>query len=969
MSHIFISYSRKDLHFAQKIVDALAENKLEVWIDQEDIPKGEKWLAEIYRGIEEANAFLFLISPDAVVSPYCRQEIEHAVENNKRIIPIVVRDADSETIPEVISERNWIFCRDGQDDFEIAIAETRKTIHTDYEWLKYHTSLQVKALEWEKTKDTSRLLRSKELQETENKMARVGNKNDPQPTTLQHSYLLASRRNEERIRRRNIIFMANILIIVISLSLFALRQYKNYLNAAGTAIVEVQAHETAKANEANALAMAETEKAYKDAEVLVDKSLSLRADQFDLSLLLSIEAFNTAEIPRTKGLLVENIQTNPHLLRYLRAHTAPVTSVNYSKGGELLASASSDGTITLWNMEKYQPIGQPLTAGIDPIKSVAFNQNGTTIAAGDAAGNITIWDVKTYQLVGQLLGKHRGSVNSVSFSPDGKILASGGSDGNVILWNLETLRPIGLPYRHYSNAVTSIAFNPSGTLLASGTSGKTIYIWDIQTGQQSGIPLKHTDKVTSVVFNHDGTMLASAGYRSSIILWDIATRNSVWQAPTRPGLVSSLAFSPDGSILAAGDSDKQITLWDLQTLEPLGQPLTGHTGQVNSVTFSPDGKILVSGGSDQAVIVWDFENNRLIGQKMTGHSGWITSVTFSPDGTKIASSSSDESVIIWDTDKRESIGQIFPGYPGWVNSVSFSPDGATLAAGNCEKWDNLNECSQSVITLWDTINQHPIGLPLSADGGQTSSLTFSPDGTLLASASADNTFISLIRGKPVIILWNLKADKPIWQSLSGHDLSVNCLAFSPDGALLASGSSDKTIILWDVESRQPIATLAPDHPGWVYSLAFSPNGRILASGDSDGVVILWDLDSLSPTSQPLTAAEWWITGLAFSPDETTLVASTDNGDILLWDVKTQELIGQLFSGYAYAVYSIAWSPDGETLAAGDNNGAITLWPASPHAWVEALCQRIGRNFTQAEWQQYFLGEEYRTTCPQWPAGE
>ena len=159
MSHIFISYSRKDIDFAQKIVDALAANNLDTWIDWKSIPKGEDWEQEIYRGIEEADAFLFLISPDSVTSPMCNKEIEHAVENGKRILPIVIRDTDLKIIHHEISKRNWIFCRYKieppdiivvLDKFDDAIEETQKIIHIDYEWLKYQTKLQVKALDWER---------------------------------------------------------------------------------------------------------------------------------------------------------------------------------------------------------------------------------------------------------------------------------------------------------------------------------------------------------------------------------------------------------------------------------------------------------------------------------------------------------------------------------------------------------------------------------------------------------------------------------------------------------------------------------------------------------------------------------------------------------------------------------------------------------------------------------------------------
>ena len=122
MSHIFISYSRKDIDYVRKIVTALEASEFDVWIDLDDIPKGEDWEQEIYRNINEAEAFLFMLSPDSVISEMCNKEIAHAVENGKRILPIVIRDADVEKFlfknsREEISKRNWIFCRQSQDNF------------------------------------------------------------------------------------------------------------------------------------------------------------------------------------------------------------------------------------------------------------------------------------------------------------------------------------------------------------------------------------------------------------------------------------------------------------------------------------------------------------------------------------------------------------------------------------------------------------------------------------------------------------------------------------------------------------------------------------------------------------------------------------------------------------------------------------------------------------------------------------
>lgn len=102
MSYIFVSYSRRDFDVAQKIIDALARNQLDTWIDWKSIPKGEDWEQEIYRGIEQAEAFLFLISPASVTSEMCNREIAHAVKNGKRILPIFITDVEKFVYNEVL---------------------------------------------------------------------------------------------------------------------------------------------------------------------------------------------------------------------------------------------------------------------------------------------------------------------------------------------------------------------------------------------------------------------------------------------------------------------------------------------------------------------------------------------------------------------------------------------------------------------------------------------------------------------------------------------------------------------------------------------------------------------------------------------------------------------------------------------------------------------------------------------------
>ena len=205
MSHIFISYSRRDLDFAQEIVDALGKSGLETWIDWKSIPKGEDWEREIYRGIEAADALLFLISPDSVRSPMCNKEVQHAIRNNKRILPIILKETNAgefpdDTVQKEVKRLNWIFCRKGQDDFQGAIESILTTVRTDYDWVRFHTDLQVKALAWEEAKrDSSRLLRGRQLKETEDKIGKTEIQIEPPLTKLQQQFVQNSR---QAVRQR-----------------------------------------------------------------------------------------------------------------------------------------------------------------------------------------------------------------------------------------------------------------------------------------------------------------------------------------------------------------------------------------------------------------------------------------------------------------------------------------------------------------------------------------------------------------------------------------------------------------------------------------------------------------------------------------------------------------------------------------------------------------------------------------------
>jgi hypothetical protein len=212
MASLFFSYSHKDIDSARKLTKAFEGQDLDFWIDWEGIPPTVDWWNEIEKAIEEADIFLFLLSPDSAKSKVCKQEIEHAAKNGKRLIPVVVRDVNAEETPSEIQPLNWIFLREN-DNFSDAFGKLMTAIKTDYEWVQTHRQLQVKALEWERSsKENSFLLRGKELQDAEFQLAANSSK-EPIPTNLQREYVFSSK--QAIIRQRRVVASISTAVVII----------------------------------------------------------------------------------------------------------------------------------------------------------------------------------------------------------------------------------------------------------------------------------------------------------------------------------------------------------------------------------------------------------------------------------------------------------------------------------------------------------------------------------------------------------------------------------------------------------------------------------------------------------------------------------------------------------------------------------------------------------------------------------
>jgi len=215
MSDVFISYSRKDKDFTRRLIEALNQHNFEPWIDWEDIPPTSDWQLEIRSGIESADNFLFIISPESLRSTVCQQELDYAVGLSKRIIPVQVRDVDPSEAPPALTSHTWLHFHP-DDNFDSAFNQLVSVLTRDLEHTRAHTRLTIRAREWEASRmDASFLLRGADLQQAEMWLA-SGLSKTPLPTSLQSRYIFASRQASER-RQRSILIIAGAALVSVAL--------------------------------------------------------------------------------------------------------------------------------------------------------------------------------------------------------------------------------------------------------------------------------------------------------------------------------------------------------------------------------------------------------------------------------------------------------------------------------------------------------------------------------------------------------------------------------------------------------------------------------------------------------------------------------------------------------------------------------------------------------------------------------
>lgn len=367
------------------------------------------------------------------------------------------------------------------------------------------------------------------------------------------------------------------------------------------------------------------------------------------------------------------------------------------------------------------------------------------------------------------------------------------------------------------------------------------------------------------------------------------------------GTVNDLAYSPDNTILAVASSTG-TWFYDSNSGNELALLTKNREGTI-SVVFSPDGKILATVCGDKLVRLWNVESRELMHTFMLHWRvniifNFSIGVNFSPDG-KTLICWNNHGMHFWDIEKSVYKMDLNVNLDR-QSDFTFHAD-RTLVVNGSHKTIRYGD---SETEMKKEIND--------AHKESITCVSFSPDGTMIASGSRDKT----------VRLWNA-ATETLHRTLKGHKKPILSLTFSRDGSHIASISEDKTIRVWHVATGRRKHTFKTNSKE-LQRISFSPDGETLASASLDGIIHQWDLNIGKHKNTIVGHGVFASKNIVFSKDKIIGATIYGKSNIILYDLNTQEVL-TILTGHKKQVKSLSFSPDGKALASGGLDKTIWIW--------------------------------------------
>lgn len=642
--------------------------------------------------------------------------------------------------------------------------------------------------------------------------------------------------------------------------------------AANSKIVEESnLKETALKQKTVALQTAESERRRAEGLYLAHQATDIVGKNPGLALLLGIEAHRRHPGYESNSALLAALGSH-HELRTMYGHRRAIRTVQLSRDGKKLVTASDDKTAAIWDVASGEPIAW-LLGHSGGVCQAAFSPDGRLVATASFDNTAALWDAETGQRLHHLRG-HTELVTHAAFSSDSRTLATASADGNVRLWNTETGDQRTLLAGH-KQTVFWVEFSPDDTLLATASTDGTARVWNAASGESRSLE-GHLGGVSRALFTPDGKQVVTAAW------------------------LSTPATTNGGTPVPVASTETRIRVFDAATGE-LQQSLE-HSAVVRSLALSSSGRLAAAGGADGSVSIWNLPEARLSHRRQTSAAA-VGALTFGPDETMLAAGNEAGEIWLLNSITGELSGEL-RGHTGIIGDLAFTADGHLLSVSGDQtvrKWNAkpIGECPPAAAGSKEAtiaISDDESRLLVAPRGGNAIGLYRFPDAAPIASLRHDARIVQAVfsPGGRAIATLSESGDIRVWSAEDGtlrhslNDHGINFVVFRDDDRLVGRSDMERTVFVWSALDGSLVRRLAL--PDWEY-LQSSPDGRFVSAFNLAGrSAEVWDIDR-GRRSMLLEAGSDVLAGSRFSADGA--IFATASPQPRLWETTTGRLIAEL----------------------------------------------------------------------------